>query len=508
MNRIFRNAVLILICSLAVGCAERDYEFAALYEGLPFEMPKVYRPQIPSGEVCVTDFGAIGDGVVDNTEAFSKAIETLMAAGGGRLVVPEGIWLTGPIELKSNIELHLVRNSVLSFSENKSLYPLVDVNFGGSDMKRALSPIYAVGCHDIAITGEGVIDGNGQVWRPLHRYKINPYEWGEFLKKGGVVSEDGETWYPDQSCMDGERVADPVHKAKDSYDPWKIHTALRPVLIYFENCENVLLEGCTYQNSPCWTIHPVFCRNMIIKNIMVRSNYWAQNGDGIDVDACENVIISDCTFDVGDDALCIKSGKDADGWRHATPCKKVLIDKCTVYHGHGGFVIGSEMSGGVSDIKVSNCSFLGTDIGLRFKSTRGRGGVVENIWIDNIHMVDMLAEAVLFNLYYKGMSAATMQLKGGGHQVKNELFLVDETTPIFRNFHISNIICDGAKKAIYVNGLPEMPLENVEFRNCVISAQTGADLHHCKNIDFVNVQIHPSEGETFITSNAEYEILN
>ena len=192
--------------------------------------------------------------------------------------------------------------------------------------------------------------------------------------------------------------------------------------------------------------------------MMVRSSYWAQNGDGIDVDACENVIISDCVFDVGDDALCIKSGKDADGRRHAIPCKKVLIDKCTVYHGHGGFVIGSEMSGGVSDIKVSNCSFLGTDIGLRFKSTRGRGGVVENIWIDNIHMVDILAEAVLFNLYYKGMSAATMQLKGGGHQVKDELFPIDETTPVFRNFHISNIICDGAKKAIYVNGLPEMPL--------------------------------------------------
>ena len=171
-------------------------------------------------------------------------------------------------------------------------------------------------------------------------------------------------------------------------------------------------------------------------------------------------------------------------------------------------MIGSEMSGGVSDIKVSNCSFLGTDIGLRFKSTRGRGGVVENIWIDNIHMVDILAEAVLFNLYYKGMSAATMQLKGGGHKVSEETFPVDNTTPVFRNFHISNIICDGAKKAIYINGLPEMPLENVVFKDCVIAAQTGADLHHCRNIDFVNVQIHQKTGDAFMTSDAEYEILN
>ena len=211
---------------------------------------------------------------------------------------------------------------------------------------------------------------------------------------------------------------------------------------------------------------------------------WSQNGDGIDIDACYGVYLHDSHFDVGDDAICIKSGKDEDGRRHGRACSNLLIENCTVYAGHGGFVIGSEMSGGVHDVSVKNCTFIGTDVGLRFKSQRGRGGVVRNINIENIYMKDIIGDAIIFNLFYAGKPATEADKDGNAEAIPQ----VDETTPEFRDIRISNIICNGAGSAVYVNGLPEMPVSNLSIKDCIFRAKKGIETHNVLNFEQENVQ--------------------
>ena len=224
---------------------------------------------------------------------------------------------------------------------------------------------------------------------------------------------------------------------------------------------------------------------MIVKDVNVRNPHYSANGDGIDIDACENVLLVGSTFDVGDDAICIKSGKDADGRRHARKCRNLVIAYCTVYHGHGGFVVGSEMSGGVEDILVRDCRFLGTDVGLRFKSTRGRGGLVKDIWCDHIYMKDIVTYGVIFNLYYAGVAATELAKDG-----QSDLQPVDETTPEFCGFRFSDIVCAGADQAVFINGLPEMPVKDVAFTRCTFSADKGADVNFAENVTFEEVTVN------------------
>ena len=469
-----KSFIFVAAMAVAAACAPREN---SLYEGLPFEMDPVRLPSIPDRSVSITDFGGVGDGVCLNTEAFAAAIDRLSSLGGGRLVVPEGIWLTGPITLKDHIELHVTKNAVVFFSADQDLYPVIDTNFEGLDVRRCLSPINALGAHDIAITGGGVIDGNGAPWREVKRRKVSDDQWKVILKRGGVLSEDGKVWYPDAGYQAARATAGTLNKPSDELDEAYIKTFLRPVLVSFRECERVLIEDCTFQNSPCWNLHPLFCKDLTVRNINVRNPHYSANGDGIDIDACENVILTGSTFDVGDDAICIKSGKDEDGRRHARKCRNLIIDDCTVYHGHGGFVVGSEMSGGVENIKVSNCRFLGTDVGLRFKSTRGRGGEVKDIWCDHIYMKDIVTYGVIFNLYYAGVAATEMT-----DGVTEPVVEVDETTPYFHDIHISDVVCAGAKQSVYINGLPEMPVRNVDFSRCIFSAEKDAEVHYAENV--------------------------
>ena len=484
--RIRSRLVFLLAALAAAACgSEKSSEFTALYEGLPFDMPVLERPDIPSRSVSIVDFGAVADGVTLCSDAFAKAIDELAGQGGGTVMVPEGLWQSGPIGLKSNIELRLEKGAVLMFSADQDLYPIIDTNFEGLDVRRCLSPIHAEGAHDIAITGEGIIDGNGDAWREVKRRKVGDDMWKNIVKKGGVLADDGSAWYPDEGYKQARMTAGSLNKPSDELDEQFIKTFLRPVMVSLRECENVLLEGVTFQNSPCWNIHPLWCKNMIITGITVRNPHYSTNGDGVDIEGCENVILTGSTFDVGDDAICIKSGKDEDGRRHAKVCRNLIIEGCTVYHGHGGFVIGSEMSGGVENIRVSNCSFLGTDVGLRFKSTRGRGGLVKDIWCENIAMKDIVSYAVIFNLYYAGVAASDM--KEGAEE---DLMPVDETTPEFRDVHFRNISCSGAKQAIYLNGLPELPLSGLDFHDCVFTADKGAEVHYAKDVVFDNVIVN------------------
>jgi len=455
-------------------------------EAIPFDMPDVPAPSIPERTVSICDFGAKGDGRTVCTSAFEQAISTLADKGGGRVTVPDGIWKTGPITLRSNIELNLSGNAIIVFDPDQSLYPIIDTNFEGLDVRRCLSPINADGVHDIAITGGGVIDGSGDAWREVKRRKVSDDQWKRIVARGGYVPEDGKAWYPDEGYYKARLTAGSLNYPDPSLDEQEIKTFLRPVMVSLRNCERVLLEGCTFQNSPCWNIHPLYCKNLIIKNINVRNPHYSANGDGIDIDACENVLLSGSTFDVGDDAICIKSGKDADGRRHGKACRNLVITDCTVYHGHGGFVVGSEMSGGVENILVRDCRFLGTDVGLRFKSTRGRGGLVKDIWCERIYMKDIVTYGVIFNLYYAGVAATEM----ANGVFEPYIPPVDETTPEFRDCHFSGIVCSGADQAIYINGLPEMPVRNIYFSSCAFTSVKNAEVNYAENVTFTDVTVN------------------
>ncbi len=470
-------------------------EFNYLYENLPFQMQKVEVPVFKNSTVSLSDFGAKGDGITLNTEAFSKAIDELSIKGGGKLVVPAGVWFTGPIVLKSNINLHLDKGALILFSPDFNLYPLVNTSFEGLDTKRCQSPISARNAVNVAITGEGSINGSGEAWRPLKKAKVTETQWKKVIKSGGVL-KDATYWYPSASSLKGQSMSDMnVPNKKLTESEWlEIKDFLRPVMINFIECKNVMLQGVLFENSPSWNIHPLLCTNLIIENITVRNPSYAQNGDGIDIESCKNVLLINSNFDVGDDGICIKSGKDEEGRKRARPTENVIVDNCKVFKAHGGFVVGSEMSGGVRNISVKNCQFMGTDVGLRFKSNRGRGGLVENIYISDIYMFDITTDSFLFDLYYGGKSATESLEEGEEAQTTAQIPTVTVETPSFRNIFVKNIVSRNARRAMFFNGLPEMNISNINIENAFISSQYGALLCQADGIKFKNIQIFPQSG--------------
>lgn len=473
--------------------AKTPYPYEYLYKNLPFEMPRVQRPSFPARSVSLTDFGAVGNGKDLCTEAFAKAIDAVASKGGGTVNVPVGVWLTGPIVFKSNINLHLDAGAIILFSTDKDLYPIVETSFEGLDTKRCQSPISGRNLTNVAITGQGAIDGNGQVWRPLKKQSVTESMWKRTISQGGAFKRS-DYWMPSAQYLRGDSLSDMnvPQGLRSEQDYQSIRDFLRPVLISFIECKNLFLEGVIFQNSPAWNLHPLMCENVIVDKVTVRNPSYSANGDGIDLESCKNSLIVNSSFDVGDDGICIKSGKDEDGRRRGRPCENLIVDNCTVYKGHGGFVVGSEMSGGVRNMKVSNCQFLGTDVGLRFKSKRGRGGLVENIYIENIGMYDIVTEAVLFDLYYMGKSAAEMLHEDNA--IKREFPKKDETTPTFRNIHVKTIRCSNALRAMYFNGLPENPIEGIYVEDAKITAKYGAEIKESNNIVLKNIDIIPTIG--------------
>ena len=489
MKMEIKKTVCLLFCLSALLCLNAQNPYKKYTENLPFAMPEVKAPVIPDANVILTDYGADPTGQKLCTEAFAKAVDALAAIGGGHLIVPAGVWFTGPIQLKSNIDLHLEMGAVIKFAADETLYPLINTSFEGLDTRRCQSPLSANGCMNISITGKGAIDGNGEYWRPVKRAKVTDAHWKRMLAVPGSVELKKDYWVPSEGYAKGEQGANMNVPAARTDAEWNsIKRFLRPVMVSLVNCKNVLLQGVIFQNSPAWNIHPLMCENIIIDQVLVRNPDYAQNGDALDLESCKNALIVNSKFDAGDDGICIKSGKDADGRKRGIPCENVVVDGCTVFAGHGGFVVGSEMSGGVRNFKVQNCQFLGTDVGLRFKSKRGRGGIVENIYINDISMMDIATDAISFNMYYGGKSVAEM-LADGDHPDNTTKVKVDETTPIFRNINIENVVCSHAGRAMEFNGLPEMPIDRIILKNITIHADKDAEFTNCVNISKEKVQI-------------------
>ncbi|HSM47339.1 MAG TPA: glycoside hydrolase family 28 protein [Draconibacterium sp.] len=488
------KTIIVVIAFLMTSCAEvSKHEFAGSsenYSGIEFEMPKIQEPVIPDYTVIIKDFGAVSGGQVLNSEAFANAIDAVSTRGGGKVIIPAGVWLTGPIILKSNIELHAEAGALIIFSADKDLYPLIETSFEGLDTWRCLSPIYGKNIENVAFTGSGIWDGSGDAWRYVKKSKLTDSQWKKLVASGGVTNDNNNEWYPSEQFRDAMKNTDQNVrldiKTKEEFET--IRDFLRPVMVSIQNSKRVMFDGPVFQNSPAWCIHPLMVEDLTVRNLTVRNPWYSQNGDGIDVESCKNVIVENCNFDVGDDAICIKSGKNEDGRRRGVACENIIIRNNIVYHGHGGVTVGSEMSGGVRNMHVSNCTFMGTDVGLRFKSNRGRGGVVENIYISDIRMTDIPTHAISFDLYYGGQSVSEMLESGNQlNLAKNEP--VTEQTPQFKNISIKNITVKGALQAVFLQGLPEMNLENIELRNLLLEAENGFSIIDANGVKIEDVKL-------------------
>jgi len=504
------SILFLLMVLFSIGCnpsvkttVQSQFD---VYEGIEFDMPRVQEPIIPDNVVNITDFGAVPGGQVLNTQAFADAIDAVTAKGGGKVVIPAGIWLTGPIILKSKLELYTEPGALVIFSPDKDLYPIIETSFEGLDTWRCISPIYGKGLEDVAFTGHGVWDGSGDAWRFVKRFKLTENQWRKLVASGGVTNERQNEWYPSEQFKKAHETANmnvPTGlTTKEEYEA--IRDFLRPVMVSIQNSRRVLFDGPTFQNSPAWCIHPLMVEDLTVRNITVRNPWYSQNGDGIDIESCKNVVVYNSSFDVGDDAICIKSGKDEDGRRRGVPCENIVIKNNIVYHGHGGVTVGSEMSGGVRNMHVSNCTFMGTDVGLRFKSTRGRGGVVENIYISDIRMTNIPTQAISFDLYYGGKSVSEMLADGGQNIAQPEPVTIE--TPQFKNIVISDVVVKGAQQAVFLQGLPEMNLENVVISDMLLEADNGITVIDANGVKINNVKLitkNETALEFYNTQNAE-----
>lgn len=472
-------------------------ELTSLARDLPFVMPQVPVPTFPDRSFSIVQYGAKADGTTLNTSAFAAAITACAKAGGGTVMVPPGTWLTGPIGLLSNVRLRLERGALVQFSSRLEDFPLIPGLDGKSKRFIITPPLYAFNATNIAVTGEGVFDGAGEVWRYVKKDKLTAAQWKALKASGGFVSPDGKEWWPSRESFEAqERVKTFGQSGEEptQIDFLRLKEFLRPDLCRFEECTSILIDGPTFENSPRFHIHPVQCENLIIRDTKVLTEWYAQNGDGIDLSACRNAFIYMTTVNVGDDGLCLKPGTIGKNQTPGPACENIVIADCIVYHAHGGFVIGSESYGGARNISVKNCQFIGTDVGIRCKSLRMRGGVIEKIWFDGIQMRGIGTEAILFDMYYSGNAPAD---ESGKARSERSAEPVNDRTPRFCDFVIRNVVCNGAARAVVITGLPEMPVRNILLENVAIASTEGVALTDAEGITFTRCSITPGKSPVF-----------
>lgn len=408
--------------------------------------------------------GANPSGEKLNTELINNTIDQLNANGGGTLFFPAGKYLTGAIKLKSNITIELEAGATLLFSDNFDDYlPFVEMRHEGIVMKSFTPLIYAVDAENITIKGEGKLDGQGKKW------------WEELFRVLADLKANGKRDINKYQAMwDQANNVDSLYAETNAdYISSMQRRFFRPPLIQPIRCKNVKIEGITIVNSPFWTVNPEFCDNVTIDKITI-INPPSPNTDGINPESCRNVHISNCHISVGDDCITLKSGRDLQGRRLNVPNENITITNCTMLAGHGGVVIGSEMSGGVKKVVISNCIFDGTDRGIRIKSTRGRGGVVEDIQVNNIVMRNIKQEAIIMDLLYSKMPAEPLSGR----------------TPIFRNINISNLTCTDVTIPIKIRGLEESPITDISLTNVNIQAKQDCIFQDCQRVRMSEVYIN------------------
>jgi len=435
----------------------------------PFDMPQLTRPVFPDRVFRIEDFGAVecqwrDPGQGKSTEAIHRAIEACHESGGGTVLIPEGEWLTGALHLKSNVNLHIAEGAVLHFSNDLEDYlPVVHVRAGGVECYNYSPLIYAPHADSIAITGKGTLHGHGRWW------------WA---------------WQDEHYDMD-RRAASKEPLDERSFGKGAGREGLRPSFIVPWKARNILIEGITLTESPAWNVHPVYSENIIVRGITVNS-LEVPNGDGIVPDSCRNVLIEYNHLETGDDAVVIKSGLNEDGLNIGIPSENIVVRHFTardVRTGSGGIVFGSETSGGIRNVYVHNAFFEGCDRGIRFKTARGRGSMIENIFIEDVDMESIEKQAINFNSYYDRDSTGK--------------------SPLMRNVLISNIRVNGAATGIEMVGLPEKWLENITVRNAVFdNVREGIVGHRVKELRLHNVNVRSTGRPVALEDVFEVSIRN
>jgi len=447
---VIRRSLAVCI-GLVAGCASHAEIQQDGWTQVPSILKRIVPPKFSTREFNVTQFGAVADGQASNTKAFRDAIAACAKSGGGRVLVPAGKFLTGAIHLQSGVNLHLADGAEIIFSDALEDYlPVVLVRVGGVELYNYSPLIYARDCTNVAVTGKGRLNGNAKKW----------WDWKSSETKAGF--DMGAKGVPVEQRVFGK----PEH-------------AIRPSFLSFVSCTNVLFEDFTIGSGPNWTIHPIYCQNTTIRGVKVITD--GPNNDGMDPDSCRDMLIEHCTFDTGDDCVVLKSGYNEDGWRVGRLTENVIMRNCFSKRGHGGLVIGSEMSGGVRNVFMEDCEFEGTDRAIRIKSRADRGGVVENIYARNLKVKNMQREVAILNMDY------------GSDRQK----LTKTTPPVFRNMQFENIIGDGAPTAILIQGMEDSPIENIRFMNVTIRSSKGVVANYVKGLVFDNVQITPASGPVF-----------
>ena len=439
-STIFCTACL-LICS-AVDC--RSVNLSSGWDAVPAILERIRPPSFPDLDFHVETYGAVGDGQKLNTEAIHEAIDACHEAGGGRVVVPEGVFLTGAIHLKSNVHLFLEEGSTLLFSQDlKDYLPLVYTRFEGVECMNYSPFIYAFEQKNIAITGSGTLDGQGDLshWWPWTGRERNGWKKG---KPHQVEDRDALFQMAEDGIPVEERVFGPGHYLRVNFvQPYR--------------CKNILIDGITIKRSPMWEIHPVLCENVTVRHVTVISH--GPNNDGCNPEASRDVHIHDCYFDTGDDCIAIKSGRNADGRRVDVASENIVIQDCTMKDGHGGVVIGSEISGNCRNVFAEDCVMdsPNLDRALRIKTNSLRGGVVENIYMRNI-TVGEVSDAVI-RIYF--------------HYQEGD---IGEHTPVVRNINIQNVTSRKSRYALLFDGYARSPISNIYLKNCRFDGVRGGSI--------------------------------
>lgn len=402
--------------------------------------------------VNVQDFGAVGDGRTLCTTSIQAAIDACAAAGGGKVFVPPGRYLTGPIFLKSNLEFEILPGATLVGSTNFADYPTIAGWWEGLERKVYASLITGIELENVAITGQGTLDGQGAVWLEA---------WGktqELREKLGLKGREPEN--PPGSAL-----------------PWP-----RPRMINLYRSRRVLVHGLTIRDSPSWTVHPVLCDDVYIHGLTILNPPHSWNTDGIDPESCRNVRISGCYISTGDDCIMLKSGYKQITGKPFLPTENVAVTNCTFHAGGCGVGIGSETAGGVRNVAISNCVCDGTTCGLYFRTARGRGNVVENVSAVNMVMRNLEETGIVVSMFYED-------------EDRNNAHPVDVRTPIFRNFHCSDLLLDGAKAAVVVEGLPESPIQGLSLENVFVNAaEKGVSCYQVRGFSLSNAVVKADSG--------------
>ncbi|SHF72118.1 Glycosyl hydrolases family 28 [Microbulbifer donghaiensis] len=414
----------------AMSRPQADYSGA--WSAVPKILAAIQVPKIPARDFNLKEFGASGDGTGDDSRAFAAAIAACREVGGGRIVVPPGKYRSGPIHLVSNTELHLQEGALLSFIPEPERYlPAVKTRWEGMELMGYSPLIYAHRCQNVALTGEGVIDGGADcaTWWP----------WKGANTKCEQSSNEGATQHAARTALfeDAERGL-PVSERNYAEGAY-----LRPPLVQFYECSNVLIEGVTLENSPFWVMHPVLCDSVTVRGVTARSH--GPNSDGCDPESCRNVLIEDCLFDNGDDCIAIKSGRNADGRRLATPSENIVIRNCRMRDGHGGLVLGSEISGGVRNVFLENCVMSSPNLerGLRIKTNAMRGGEIHDIHVRNVSIGEV-KDVIVINFFYE---------EGDQGQFDPQVY----------NIYVDNLRCEQAQRAFHIRGFARAPIRGLHI---------------------------------------------